>query len=245
MSRPWTRFVCAMLWPLLLGGCERREQVDFDTILRTGASLYAQHKEEPVLRHFFRDRREGFFLDVGCYKWKELSATYYLEKHLDWSGIAIDALGEFQAGWKQNRPRSHFFQYVVSDHSGGEMVFYEADGAEGVSSTSRQWIVDFYASRFPRGTPSIRELKVPTITLNDLLDREGVGKIDLLTMDIEGSEPTALAGFDIERFRPELVLIEARGPNQPVLLEYFESHGYERIEEYLYHDDLNWYFRPR
>ena len=33
---------------------------------------------------------------------------------------------------------------------------------------------------------------VPTITLNDLLDREGVKVIDLLSMDIEQHEPQAL-----------------------------------------------------
>ena len=145
----------------VLAGCDRSEEVDFDALLRNGSSLYAQHKEEPVLRHFFRDRRDGVFLDVGCYQWRELSTTYYLEKHLGWSGIAIDALGEFQTGWKHNRPRSRFFQYVVSDRTGAEVVFYEAEGAEGVSSTSRDWILDYYANFFPRGKPDIRERRVP------------------------------------------------------------------------------------
>lgn len=230
---------------LLVAGCERQEATDFDAILENGTSLYAQRKEEPVLRHFFRDRRGGFFLDVGAYKWGELSTTCYLEKHLGWSGIAIDALGEFEAGWRENRPRSRFFQYVVADRSGDDVTFYEAEGAEGVSSTSRQWILDYYAQRFPQAEPRIRERKVPSISLDDLLAREGVDHIDLLSMDIEGSEPAALAGFDIERFRPELVLIEARGENEPIVMEYFASHGYERIEAYLAHDPLNWYFRPR
>ena len=53
------------------------------------------------------------------------------------------------------------------------------------------------------------ELSVSTITLNDLLDGQGVTSIDFLSMDIELSEPQALAGFDIDRFRPALVGIEA------------------------------------
>ena len=230
---------------LALAGCHRDEETDFEVLLRNGSSKYAQHKEEPVLRHFFRDRRDGVFLDVGCYKWQELSTTYYLEKHLDWSGIAVDALADFRADWKRNRPRSRFFQYVVSDRSGDEVVFYEAEGSEGVSSTSREWVVNFFRDRSPNVKPDIREQRVPTITLDDLLTREGVEEIDLLSMDIEGSEPAALAGFDIQRFRPELVLIEARGENQGVVMEYFDSHGYERIEAYLSNDMLNWYFRPR
>ena len=58
-----------------LSGCQRSEETGFDALLRTGASKYAQHKEEPVIRHFFRDRRDGGVLDVGCYQWRELSTT--------------------------------------------------------------------------------------------------------------------------------------------------------------------------
>ena len=63
-------------------------------------------------------------------------------------------------------------------------------------------------------------------------------------MDIEEAEPAALAGFDIERFAPELVCIEANHRIQDELLAYFTRHGYERIDAYLEVDAINWYFRP-
>ena len=57
----------------------------------------------------------------------------------------------------------------------------------------------------------------------------------------------ALAGFDIDRFKPELVCIEAHSSKEieTFIRDYFESHGYELIEEYLPHDYVNWYFRPK
>jgi hypothetical protein len=64
-------------------------------------------------------------------------------------------------------------------------------------------------------------------------------------MDIEGGEPAALAGFDIDRFRPALVRIEASKSNREFILNYFAEHAYERIDAYLQHDTVNWYFRPR
>ena len=85
---------------------------------------------------------------------------------------------------------------------------------------------------------------MPTTSLTDLLVAQEVDEIDFLSMDIEGHEMKALAGFDIERFRPELVCIEWRGSGE-ALLDYFASHGYERIDEYLEHDQVNWYFTPR
>ena len=83
------------------------------------------------------------------------------------------------------------------------------------------------------------------ITLNDLLDREGIKKIDLLAMDIEGHELNALAGFDIERFSPDLIVIEGRMRRGDMLKQYFNQHGCELIERYVPFDYVNLYFCRR
>lgn len=215
-----------------------------ESILTSGRKLYSQENEELIIRHFFGDRRGGFFVDVGCYDWKQLSTTLYLEKHLGWSGIGVDANAQHARGYQENRPNTRFLNYIVTDHSDTEETFFLAVGAEGVSSTSDRFIRDFFASFFPGAEPEIREVTVPTITLDDLLARNGVSRIDFLSMDIEGHEPAALAGFDIERFRPELVCIESPGhPGE--IAAYFEAHGYERIDAYLAHDPVNRYYRPK
>jgi FkbM family methyltransferase len=134
---------------------------------------------------------------------------------------------------------------VVTDRSGGHLTFFVNVGGEGISSVSRRWIEDFVLGFFgPDVQPTIREVKVLAITLNDRLEQNGVEKIDFLSMDIEGHEPAALAGFDIERFAPELVCIEASGKLE-VILGCFTQHGYERIDRYLEFDVMNWYFQPR
>ena len=33
----------------------------------SGKALYSQHNEELITRDFFQDRRDEFFLDVGCF----------------------------------------------------------------------------------------------------------------------------------------------------------------------------------
>ena len=57
-----------------------------------GPPNYSQGEEETLIRAFFKDRTGGFFLDVGASHFQKDSTTYYLEKHLGWRGIAIDAL---------------------------------------------------------------------------------------------------------------------------------------------------------
>jgi FkbM family methyltransferase len=234
-SRPSQLLIASFVVAAVAWGATACEDARRD-ILGTEKTLYSQHDEELIIRDFFQDRRGGFFLDVGCAWPIRHSTTYYLEKHLGWSGIGIDALPDYGPGWKEQRPRSRFFQFIVTDHSGSIETFYRA-GWPGVSSTEKGRVL---------GGRKVRqhEMRVRTTTLNDLLEREGVESIDLLSMDIEGSEPKALSGFDIERYHPELVCIEAMPANREYFVEYFSSHGYQRIELSMDREIANWYFRP-
>jgi FkbM family methyltransferase len=206
--------------------------------------LYSTFDEELIIRHYFQDRRGGFYLDVGCAWPRRQSNTYYLEEHLGWTGIGVDALPEYAPAWKRDRPDSRFFSYLVTDHSGVEATFFRSP-ATGLSSTDREMA----SGRFFGAEMDPAEIRVEAITLNDLLDREGVTQIDLVSIDIEGHELTALAGFDIERFRPQLVVIEisvldANGTSGDAY-RYFERHGYAAIEAYRKFDAGNVYFEPK
>jgi hypothetical protein len=89
-----------------------------------------------------------------------------------------------------------------------------------------------------------KEVTVPTITLDDLLDRENIGRFDFMSMDVELAEPRALAGFSITRHQPSLVCIEAHPEVRQQILDYFVRHGYVVVAKYLRVDEKNLYFRP-
>jgi FkbM family methyltransferase len=203
----------------------------------TEKPLYSQSKEELVIRNFFKDRRNGFFVDVGCASPIANSNTYYLEHHLGWTGIGVDALAEYAPAWKEKRPGSRFFAFLVSDHADTVDTFYRSE-LRGISSVEKRNIA-------PAGdSVKWEEMKVPSTTLNKLLDANKVSRIDFLNMDIEGHEPPALAGFDIERFQPELVCIEAKPQNREKIMKYFADHGYRRLKRYIAYDEVNYYFVP-
>jgi FkbM family methyltransferase len=207
-------------------------------ILNTEKKLYSQHDEELIVRQFFNDQKGGVFLDVGCYDWKDGSTTLYLEEKLGWSGIGVDAQPQLRAGYEQHRPRTKFLNYIVTDHSGAiEQLFMDGQ----ISSIDAHHIDQFPNAKGETPVP----INVPTITLNDLLAENRVTRLDFVSIDIEGAEPKALAGFDIEKYKPRLVCIEASPELQETLMKYFTAHGYELIEEYLPYDAVNWYFRPK
>ena len=209
--------------------------------LLTERVLYSEHKEEVIIRHFFADWRGGFFVDVGCARPRSGSNTYYIEDRLGWSGIAVDALGEYAPLWRELRPRSKFFNFLVSDRSDDVMPFYRSE-LPGISSYLKGR-ADWHSSG--SRPVKVEKIQVPTVTLTKLLNANGVSRIDFLSMDIEGAEPLALAGFDIDRFLPALVCIEVKPSTRGAIESYFSSHGYVRLDAYDAYDVVNRYYAPK
>ena len=201
-----------------------------------GPKRYSQFAEEWIIRDFFKDKRDGIFVDVGANHYRDHSTTFYLEETLGWSGLAVEPLVQFAEDYKKYRPRTRFLPFFVSDVSDETAKMYVLDKHTVVSSFDRKFT--------ERTGANPREITVPTITMNDLLTKNGVGKFDLLSMDIELSEPKALAGFDIKRFQPELVCIEAHSEVRQQILDYFARNDYVIVGKYLPADEHNLYFKP-
>jgi FkbM family methyltransferase len=201
-----------------------------------GPSRSSEHIEEWIIRDFFNDRRRGFFVDVGANDYRRDSNTYYLETTLDWSGLAIEPQRQFEADYHRYRPRSRFLPFFISDTSNQEATMYSLKSNSLVTSSDKQ-----FTERFGKDSVAV---KAPTITLDDLLEREQVTAIDFLSMDIELAEPKALKGFDVERYRPKLVCIEAHPEVRQQILDYFARHRYVIVGKYLRADSANLYFTP-
>ena len=201
-----------------------------------GPKKNSYSEEEWSIRDFFNDRRDGFFVDVGANDYKFTSNTYYLDTVLNWRGIAVEPQKQFEADYLKFRPRTKFVSFFVSDASNQQAKMYVLKKNSLIASGNR----GFTEQVGEKAT----EIEVPTIALTDLLDSEGVKKIDFLSIDIELSEPKALAGFDVERFRPELVCIEAPPQVRQQILDYFARHHYTIVGKYLRADINNLYFAP-
>jgi FkbM family methyltransferase len=209
---------------------------------RFGLKIYSQWNEETIIRHFFNDQRDGFFVDIGAASCCSDSTTYYLESRLGWTGIAVDSNVSYRAEYEKRRRGSKFFSFFVSDTSDKQADFFLVPHAPGISSGDRSHLSKF---DFMKEKPlDVEEKKITTITLNRLLERERVQKIDFLSLDIEGAELVALHGFDIDKYKPRLVCVEIQQELGDKILEYFTRHGYQRIEPYRPFDQYNWYFMP-
>jgi hypothetical protein len=207
-----------------------------DFVRRYGPEHFSGGLEEYIVRDFFRDRREGVFLDVGAFHAREGSNTYRLERDLGWSGLALDANAAFAPEYRQYRPRSTFVAAFISDVDHGHGTLHLYDGDLGVASHDPSFTSQW--------GPPTSTLTAPRRTLNSLLAEHQLPRVDFVSMDIELSEPAALAGFDIGRYRPALVCIEAHYPVRQQILDYFARAGYVLVGKYAQADPLNYYFAP-
>ena len=202
---------------------------------RYGPSHHSEHAEEWIIRDFFQGKRDGVFLDVGAYDYQRLSNTYYLETELGWSGVAVEPQVKFAADYLRYRPRTTFVPVFASDRSDGSVTLHIAPQVDTQASSS-----DAVAA----ANHSTEHVPVSTATLDDVLDRLGISKIDFMTLDVELAEPVALRGFSIDRFRPALVCVEAHEEVRQAILDYFARHAYTVIGRYLRADQTNLWFQP-
>jgi FkbM family methyltransferase len=202
---------------------------------RWGAALFSSHNEELLVRDFFSDMRDGFFVDIGAGDYRERSNTYFLETKRGWSGIAVDPQPDLAAGYRAHRPRTRFYAMFVSDASDEQALLHVGKNSL-FSSADASFTRDF--------TDVAATIPVRTITLDDLLTAEKVDRIDFLTVDVELHEPQVLAGFDLGRFRPRLVCVEAHPQVRQQILDFFTKRGYVLVAKYLRADPQNLWFRP-
>ena len=201
-----------------------------------GPDSNTRYEEEWVIRDFFQNKQGGVFLDVGANDYRRESNTYYLETQLGWSGIAVEPQREFEEGYTKYRPRTRFRAFFASDKSNEQAKLYVQRGNSLVTSSDRSFT--------EREGRNITEMTAPTITLNDLLDAEHIAHIDFMSVDVELHEPQVLAGFDVERFSPALVCIEAHPEVRQQILDYFTRRNYVVAGKYLRADIENLYFMP-
>lgn len=164
---------------------------------------------------FFRDKREGVYIDVGCHHPFLNNNTYPLHKR-GWVGINIDLDYSSIDSFNFFRKNDHNIQIAVSDNRGeADLYFFHNRAAKNTLSKSS-------------GEQSKKTLKVQTDTLNNIISSTKFKdkRIDFLSIDVEGFEINVLKGFDFKKYKPSLVVLEFIDPN---LKEFF----YQKIENIL------------
>jgi FkbM family methyltransferase len=195
----------------------RARRTVFEALGSARYSRPALHELDRKLDAFL-EGTGGFFVEAGANDGFAQSNTYHLERWRGWSGLLIEPIPELAAECRKNRPRSIVVQaaLVAPDFAETEIemqfagLMSVADGPFGDAARRQQHVAAGVVQQDAGRTYAVR---VPARTLSAVLAAHAPGRaVDLLSLDVEGAELTALAGLDLARHAPRLICIEARTP---------------------------------
>jgi FkbM family methyltransferase len=173
-----------------------------DLLIAYRRESYSQFGEDLFLAERFKDRNDGFFVDVGAYHPRQLSNTHALYRR-GWRGINIDATPGSSKLFKMLRPRDINVEAAVS-RSSGPMEF--CSWGLNAENTAYQPQIDGVSAVHGAGIIA----KLTAVSLKELLEQlpERPERIDLLNIDVEGLDFDVLQSFDWQTYRPTIVIVE-------------------------------------
>ena len=172
-------------------------------------NYYSQHGEDVLLSEIFKDRKDGFFVEVGCIDGRRFSNTLTFEER-GWTGICIEAHTGYIELLKKNRPNSIICHCAAGEEDEDEVVFYA--NARGSLSTLDQSKESHFREKFGEYFTGFEEYHVKKRRLDSLFREHNVTEIDFISLDVEGYEVEVLKGLSFKRYKPTVFVIESDGP---------------------------------
>lgn len=186
----------------------------------------AQFGEDTALWEILGGKLDGFFIEVGAYDGEKFSVSYGFEA-VGWKGVLIEAIPAAYEKCRALRKNSRVVHAALSKPGHPPTATFTVSTQIEMLSYLRadaHHLADFERRQLPRQT-----VDVPVMTMNEVLSGHS-GVIDFVSIDVEGGEIDLLEGFDLERFRPRVLMIEdsAMLPDSAVL-RYMQAKPYEHI----------------
>lgn len=168
------------------------------TALRREGYFSQCGQDKYVVEQLFPGLRNGIFVDIGAHDGVSFSNTNYLEKNLDWTGMAIEPLPDVYAQLTRNRDCVCINGCVAEKV--GTAVFRKISGYSEMLSG----LLDQYDRRHLQRIDAeihahggrVEEIEVVCYRLNALLQQYELRDIHYLNLDVEGAEFEILRSID-------------------------------------------------
>jgi FkbM family methyltransferase len=178
-----------------------------------------------VSQEFVTPTVRRYFVEFGAANGISHSNTYLLEKEFNWNGILCEPARTWHLELTANRSCTidHRCVYSKSDIN---LIFNETIDAE-LSTISEFSKMDNHANERNNGN----EYSVITVSLDELLrNNKAPKRIDLLSVDTEGSEFEILGAFDFSQWEIQFLAVEHNfTPQRELIHDLLVKNGFRRV----------------
>ena len=177
---------------------------------------------------YFKNKAKGIYIDIGCHHPFLNNNTYRLYKR-GWTGINVDLDFNSIDLFNFFRKKDFNIKAAVSDKNEDRDLFF-FHNRSAINTLSRD-----------TGTYAKEIKKIKARTLDNIIQNSPFKnkKIDYLSIDVEGHELNILKGFNINKYKPDLIIIEFI---DPVIKEYYLKDINNVLDSTIYKNmDMNNY----
>lgn len=196
---------------------------------------YAQNFEDVMLERAFADVKDGFYVDVGAWDPDLNSVTRHFYDR-GWRGVNVEPNPHYLARLRARRPNDVNLGVAVGAQAGrATMTLIHGTGM----STFDRSIAAGHASLDFKQEQTEVELR----TLDSIFAEFAPPTVHFLKIDCEGSEADVINAFDLRRFRPWIILVEATRPlSRELSHETWDPHIVSADYRFVYFDGLNRFY---
>ena len=187
---------------------------------------------------FFRNRKDGFFLEIGAFDGVTGSNCLHFEKFMGWDGVAAEPSRTQYKFLEKNR-RCQTVNKAVG-FSGDTVEFVEV--VEGPAMLSGVNSEDFAMTKtFLDNDDASRTITydVETVSVMEMVGDRSL--VDFMSLDIEGAEMKVLESIDFDRVQMRVIAVENSDIGSPIFRTFFDGIGY-RYFDTIGHDEI--YYHP-
>ena len=161
---------------------------------------YSFNAVDLIIDYIFKNKNNGFYLDVGSQHPISNNNTYLLFKR-GWSGINIDLDKKNIDLFNTARPNDINLNLAISSDVAEKKLYFYHDKSP--INTLDKVVSDFQ-------TASVKEIKrIKTTTLDIALqDLKFNNKIDYMNLDVEGHEMDIFKAFNLSLYKPSVISVE-------------------------------------
>jgi FkbM family methyltransferase len=198
-------------------------KVNINLSIENNKNWYSQYGEDQLLAQIF-GRTAGLCVEVGANDGVKYSNTKHFEE-IGWQCILVEPTPALCRKIRANR-NGKLFECAASSAE-GEMLLHVVEENDLFSSLEdcSTMAEDLYQNK-----SKIKSISVSVRPLDAMLSEAHAQSIDFVSIDVEGHEISVLGGFDLDRWRPCVVLIEDKSDLDVTEVErHMVQRGYRRF----------------